>query len=109
MHARSRHRGRRPRLALATLVAGCWAAAALAAQSYNPSDTTLGNQTVTLSGRDLTIEQIVDVARHGAKVQLSAEARQRQADNYGLLLEATAEGVSIYWFNRGTADNREKV
>ncbi|HWX69802.1 MAG TPA: aromatic amino acid ammonia-lyase [Steroidobacteraceae bacterium] len=109
MHARSRHRRRRPTLALATLVAGGLASAALAGQSYIPSDTTMSDQTVTLNGRDLTIEQIVDVARHGTKVQLSADARQRQADNYGLLLEAAAEGVSVYWFNRGTADNRERV
>lgn len=66
-------------------------------------------QTITLNGHDLSIEQIISVARHGARVQLSADARQRQADNYGLLLEATAEGVPIYWFNRGTADNRETV
>ena len=82
---------------------------AVAGQTYTPCDETLSGQTITLTGRDLTIEQIVDVARHGAKVQLSPEARQREADNYGLLLEATAEGVSVYWFNRGTGDNRETV
>ena len=82
---------------------------ALAGQTYTPCDETMSGQTITLTGHDLTIEQIVDVARHGAKVQLSPEARQREADNYGLLLEATAEGVSVYWFNRGTGDNRETV
>jgi histidine ammonia-lyase len=107
--ARSRRRGLRPPLALATLLAGCFASAALAGQSYVQADSTMSDRTITLNGHDLTIEQIVDVARHGAKVQLSADARQRQADNYGLLLEAAAEGVAIYWFNRGTADNREKV
>jgi len=69
----------------------------------------MGGQTITLNGHDLTIEQIISVARHGAQVQLSADGRQREADNYGLLLEATAEGVPVYWFNRGTADNRETV
>jgi len=63
---------------------------AVAGQTYTPCDETLSGQTITLTGRDLTIEQIVDIARHGAKVQLSLEARQREADNYGLLLEATA-------------------
>jgi histidine ammonia-lyase len=109
VHSRSRPCGRRPRLALAALAAAASAGAALAGQTYNPSDTTQSAETITLNGHELTIEQIVAVARHGAKVQLSAEARQRQADNYGLLLEAAAEGVSIYWFNRGTADNREQV
>ena len=56
----------------------------------------MADKTVTLTGHDLSIEQIVQVARYGAKVQLSTEAQQREADNYGLLLEATAEGVPVY-------------
>ena len=39
---------------------------ALAGQTYTPCDETMSGQTVTLTGHDLTIEQIVDVARHGA-------------------------------------------
>jgi len=61
-----------------------------------------------VNGHDLTIEQIVNVARRGAKVQLSADARQRAARHYGLLLEATAEGVSIYWFNRAQRQPRKR-
>jgi histidine ammonia-lyase len=57
----------------------------------------------------LTIEQLVAIARRGAKVQLSPEAKQRQADNYGLLLEAAAEDVAVYWFNRGAGDQRETI
>ena len=49
------------------------------------------------------------MARHGAKVQLSPAARQRETDNYGLLLEAATEGVAVYWFNRGAGDQRETV
>jgi len=82
---------------------------AVAAGAYVPITPTLADRTVTLTGRDLTIEQIVAVARFGAKVQLSPEARQRESDNYGLLLEAAAEGVAIYWFNRGAGDQRETV
>ena len=81
------------------------ALALLAYTTINPTSTA----TITLSGHDLTIEQIVQVARYGAKVQLSPEARQREADNYGLLLEATTEGVPVYWFNRGTGAQRETV
>ena len=94
---------------LAALCTGLPPPALLAAQTYSPCDTTMSAETITLDGHDLTIEQIVAVARHGAKVALSAEARRRQEDNNGLLLEAASEGVPIYWFNRGTADNREKV
>jgi histidine ammonia-lyase len=82
---------------------------ALAGVTYTPITPTLAGQTITLTGHDLTIEQIVQVARYGAKVQLSPEAKQRESDNYGLLLEAAAEGVAIYWFNRGAGDQRETV
>ena len=109
VHSQFRHRRPGTLLVLAALGVGCSASAARAGQPYTPCDTTMGGQTITLNGHDLTIGQIISVARHGAQVQLSADARQREADNYGLLLEATAEGVPIYWFNRGTADNRETV
>jgi histidine ammonia-lyase len=66
-------------------------------------------QTVVLTGHDLTLEQVIQVARHGARVELSPEARQRSADAYGLLLEAAAEGVPVYWFNRGSGAGRQTV
>ncbi len=74
---------------------------------YHPIDPTEAGKTITLTGHDLTIEEVIAVARGGAKVQLSAEAKQREADNYGLLLEAPAEGVSVYWFTRGAGQMRE--
>ncbi len=82
---------------------------ASAESGYRPISPTMLDKTITLTGHDLTIEQLVDVARNGAKVQLSAEAKQRQADNYGLLLEAAAEGIAVYWFNRGAGDQRETI
>ena len=75
-------------------------------QAITPSK---ADETVTLTGHDLTIEQIVDVARYGAKIAIAPEAQKRQADNYGLLLEASAEGIAVYWFNRGAGDQRETV
>ncbi len=97
------------------LGAACGAAALCAAQgsraaaAYTPIVPTMADQTVTLDGHNLTIDQIVMVARHGAKVELSAAARRQEADNYGLLLEAAAEGIPVYWFNRGAGDQRETV
>ena len=87
----------------------CAAIPAWAASNYVPITPSMSERTVTLNGHNLTIEQIVMVARYGAKVELSAEARQNQADNYGLLLEASAEGIPVYWFNRGAGDQRETV
>jgi histidine ammonia-lyase len=96
-------------LALLCMGANLLAMPALAAPGYNAIAPTMSDKTVTLNGHDLTIDQIVMVARHGAKVELSPEARQRQADSYGLLLEASAEGIPVYWFNRGAGDQRETV
>src|ERR1700691_5344120 len=108
MTHRSVHSGKS--LLLALLAAAlCSAPSAWAAPDYAPIAPTMSDRTVTLTGHDLTIEQIVMVARHGAKVELRVEARQRQADSYGLLLEAAAEGVPVYWFNRGSGDQRETI
>ncbi|PTQ12731.1 histidine ammonia-lyase [Sphingomonas oleivorans] len=77
--------------------------------AYTPIRYDRADETVTMTGHDLTIDQLIRVARHGAKVALSPEARQRSADAYGLLLQGSAEGVSIYWFNRGAGSQRETV
>ena len=94
------------------LGAGCLArpvAADTAQFSYHAITPTLSGQIITLTGRDLSIDQVVAVARHGAKVRLSPEAKQRQENNYGLLLEAQLEGVPMYRFNRGAGSGREIV
>ena len=76
-------------------------------QGYMPIKATMAGKTVTLTGHDLTIEQVMDVARRGAKVEYSAAAKQNMEDNYGLLLEAPLEGVSVYWFTRAAGGGRE--
>src|SRR5450631_2369868 len=83
-------------------------AAAASPAPYRPITPSMADKTVMLSGRGLTIDQVVQVARYGAKVALTPEARQRSADAHALLLEAAAEGVSVYWFNRGSGSGREK-
>src|ERR1700676_1577868 len=105
-HASASRFGLRALLGAAVL---CAAVAAAAAPYYVPITPTMNDRTVTLNGHDLTIDQIVMVARYGAKVELSAEARHTQAENFGLLLEAAAEGIPVYWFNRGAGDQRETV
>ncbi len=103
-------RVRMPQCAATVVLSSLLAAASSAAAPtpYHAITPTMAQQTVTLSGRDLSIEQVVQVARNGAKVELTAEARQRSADAHALLLEAAAEGVSVYWFNRGSGSGRER-
>ena len=103
---------RRDRAALCSAIIACATMQAYPAQAqtdlgYHPIDPTDAGKTIILTGHDLTIDQVIEVARGGAQVQLSAEAKQRESDNYGLLLEAPAEGVSVYWFTRGAGAGRE--
>src|SRR5918996_3094273 len=70
------------------------------ASAYNPIVPTKSGETVTLNGKNLTIEQVVDVARHGAQVRLANAARQRSKDAYELLLEGARQDIPIYFFNR---------
>jgi len=96
---------------LACLAAGGGAAAGGATAEtpppYHAITPTLADKTIVLTGHDLSVEEVVAVARYGAKVTLSPEARQRSADAYGLLLEAAAEGIPVYWFNRAPGSGRQ--
>jgi histidine ammonia-lyase len=92
----------------AALCLAGWNAAASPAASYRPIAPSMSDTTVLLTGNDLTVDQVVQVARYGAKVELTPEARRRSGDAHALLLEAAAEGVSVYWFNRGSGSGREK-
>jgi len=92
--------------ALACLM-GSFLTQAQADPAYRFSDSADAATKVVLTGHDLTIEQVIGIARHGAKVELSSQARQRSADAYGLLLEAATEGIPVYWFNRGAGQQRE--
>jgi histidine ammonia-lyase len=93
-------------ISLASLLAA--GAAAASAAPYRPITPSMSDKTIVLTGQDLTVDQVVQVARFGAKVALTPEARQRSADAHALLLEAAAEGISVYWFNRGAGSGRER-
>ncbi len=79
---------------------------AAAMSPINPSDT---GTTIILTGKDLTIDEVVAVARRGAKVEYGTAARQRSLDAYNLLLEGTRQNIPIYFFNRGAGSGRETV
>ncbi len=95
------------RTALTALLWTCIAYSAVASEAYRPISATTTNRTITLTGHDLTIDQVVDIARHGAKVAVSGEAMQRAADSFGLMLEAQHEGIPVYRFNRLAGSGRE--
>ncbi len=83
------------------------AASAAAAADYHPITSHADGQVITLTGHDLTIEEVVAVARHGAQVRYSPEAIQRAADGDDLRAEAGAENIPVYGLNRGAGALRE--
>jgi histidine ammonia-lyase len=98
-----------PHTLIAALLGVTAPALADTAHEYHPINPTLAGQTVTLTGNDLTIGQVIEVARGGAKVAVSAEARQRTLDTFNLMNEGATEGVAIYLFNRNPGAGREVV
>jgi len=80
---------------------------AFAAADYHPITPDAEGGTVTLTGHDLSIEDVIRVARHGAKVRYSPEAIQRAADGDDLRAEAGAENIPVYGLNRGAGALRE--
>ena len=96
--------------AVVLLLAGAIASPSVSAQqTYHPIQAGAADRTVTLTGSDLTIDQVIGVAREGAKVAVTPQARQPSADRYGLLLEGAAEGMSIYRLNRQAGAGRQIV
>jgi histidine ammonia-lyase len=79
------------------------------AETYHPINPTMADKTITLTGHELSIDQLVQIARNGAKVAISSELRDGAADSFGLILEAQAEGVPVYLFNRNAGSGRETV
>jgi histidine ammonia-lyase len=88
-------------------VAAAAAATTAAAADYHPIRVDADASVVTLTGHDLTIEEVIAVARHGARVRYSPEAVQRAADGESLRAEAGAENIPVYGLNRGPGALRE--
>ena len=82
---------------------------AVQAAEYHPINPTMANKTVTLTGNTLTIDDVVAVARYGAKVALTPEAKKRGSDTHNLMMQGAAENIPIYLFNRGGGSQREVV
>ena len=68
------------------------AAHATSASAYNPIIPSKADQTVVLDGKKLTIDQVVDVARYGAKVRLERRRGQRSLNAYYLAVRGRARG-----------------
>ncbi len=61
-------------------------------------------QTVVLTGRDLTLEQVEAVARHGARATLDHGARRRIAASRATIEELVDRGEPVYGVTTGFGD-----
>ncbi|HWG68682.1 MAG TPA: aromatic amino acid ammonia-lyase [Steroidobacteraceae bacterium] len=91
------------------LLGACLLATSASAQIYHPITPAMAGSTVVLTGNDLTIDQVIQVARYGSRVKLGAQAKQRNLDTFNLMNEGAAEGIAIYLFNRNSGAGREVV
>ncbi len=57
--------------------------------------------TIVLTGRDLTLAQVIDVAREGARVALDDDARERMARSHALAQRVFESGVPTYGLTTG--------
>ena len=89
------------------VAAAALGAAAAAAAEFHPIEPVADGRLVTLTGHDLTIEDVVAVARHGAQVRYSPEAIERARAGDELRAEAGAENIPVYGLNRGAGALRE--
>ncbi len=94
--------------ATAALLGSVCLGQAQAATAYRSIEPALAADTVTLTGHDLTVDQLVAISRNGAPVEIAPEAKRHQDDAHGLLLEGAAEGMAIPGLNRA-ADTGDMV
>jgi histidine ammonia-lyase len=66
-----------------------------AADAYRPIMPSPAGDAITLTGHDLTLDQLAAIARLGQAVEISPEVRDHQSDARNLLREAVAEGMAI--------------
>lgn len=94
-------------MAALTLAGAALVAPAALAADFHPINPDAETRLVTLTGHDLTVEDVIAVARRGARVRYSPEAIQRAADGSDLRAEAGAENIPVYGLNRGGGALRE--
>lgn len=68
----------------------------------------MDKEVILLTGSDLTIEQVVKVAREGVQVKISDEAMARVEKSRRLIFELADRNVPVYGLNRGVGWNKDK-
>src|ERR671914_1906236 len=96
-------------LLIVGLVLGAPAAAGAQQEGFAPINPTKAHKTITLTGEDMSIQDVVDIARYGAKGRISRDHASYMNRAYNLIIEASRQGIPVYRFNRGAGAARETV
>ena len=59
------------------------------------------DKALSIDGSSLTIQDVVDVARHGRRVTLAPDARERMLHSYAWVQEASQQDQPVYGVNTG--------
>jgi histidine ammonia-lyase len=63
--------------------------------------------TITLNGSDLTVTQVIDVARHGRPVALAPVARSHMAHAREIVMEVLGRGKPVYGLTTGVGERKK--
>lgn len=63
---------------------------------------------IVLEGGQLTIEQVVEVARQQTPITVSSDAMERVAHGHDVVLEAALQNVPVYGLTRGVGLNKDR-
>jgi len=105
----SRTLGRALLVSGAVLLCTPAAAAAQDQEGFAPIVPSKAHKTITLTGEDMSIQDVVDIARHGAKVRIAKSHVDYMNRAYNLIIEASRQGIPVYRCNRGAGAARETV
>lgn len=64
---------------------------------------------IELTGNDLTPQQVVAVARHGAKVTFPRELMVNIEKGFNVLIEAAKQGMPVYGVTTGVGENKDQA
>src|SRR6202030_684153 len=64
------------------------------------------SMTITLNGSDLTVTEVIAVARHGAAVALAPGAVETMAQARAIVEEALSQGTPVYGLTTGVGERK---
>lgn len=69
----------------------------------------MSQETIVLTGKDLTIDEVAKVARQGAKVTISQEAMERLEKGRQMVYDMANSDIPVYGFTRGVGENKDRM